>query len=572
MPGVAPVPVGAATKYETEVSGSDIVLARPSEAATGMTLVVGVRTNGTATAADYTCTGFTHRGHAFIPNDAAGRVLSLFTHYISDIATEPSSYTFVNAASTGRRVGVMQAFSGVDPVSPVAGNDPGWNAAGKPTIILNSFAVDSDNNHLLIYAWGNEVISPNATAPTAVPGTQLALAASRATTDATRSVLWLGYEPIAATTAGPESLTWTSSSGESATGFVLRGLVSPPAPTPKFSSVSQFLATKGATAIHRAPAGYTQSSISTLLAASAAGFSAFEMSVGFSQDLQPFLSGYRYLDPLALNDPAGTTLDPWTMSWATISSTYQNTSGPTTEPLALLADALTATVDAGLGVAIVDPKYGFATSSQVSAMLDVCDAHGGPSKILIKFDNETTNTVLVNAAHARGYLAINYWGSDSANLALQQGPWDVLGGLYSAGSTMWNALKSYGKKTWAAIVPDQAALDQAVIDTNADFYMVQSLAISPVGPGAPDPSSYAGKTTTELEAEWLRKVSGATSGTLSDLRKLVYGNSEHAYWAAQSGLSFGTLVDHKYTTMRAATEASGTFTDVSRVYYAQFSQ
>lgn len=570
MPGVAPVPVGAATKYETEVSGSDVILARPPEATTGMTLVAAIRTNGSATAADYACAGFTHRGHPFIPNDAAGRVLSLFTHYISDIATEPASYTFTNAAATGRRVGVMQAFSGVDPTNPVAGNDPGWNAAGKPTIILNSFAVDSDNNHLLIYAWGNEVVSPNASAPTSVPGTQLALAASRSTTDATRSVLWLGYEPIAATTAGPESLTWASSSGESASGFVLRGLASAPVTTPKFTSVSQFLNTKGATAIHRAPAGYTQSCLDTLAKAAAAGFSAFEMSVGFSQDLKPFLSGYRYLDPLALNNPAGTTLDPWTMTWATISSTYQNTSGPTTQPLALLADALAATVDAGLGIAIVDPKYGFATPAQVSAMLDVCDAHGGPSKILIKFDNETTNTVLVNAAHARGYLAINYWGSDTSNLALQQGPWDVLGGLYSAGSTMWNALKSYGKKTWAAIVPDQAALNQAVIDTSADFYMVQSLAVTPVGPSAPDPSTYAGKTLSDLEAAWLRKVSGLTTGTISDLRRAVYTNGEHAYWASRSGLASGSLSDHKLATMKAATGATGTLTDVERIYYAQF--
>jgi hypothetical protein len=569
MTGVAPIPVGTISKYETEVSGSDIIFTRPAAATTGMTLVVGIRTNASNTAADYSCSGFTHRGHPFIPNDAAGRVLSLFTHYISDINAEPATYTFVNATATGRRVGLMQAFSNVDSTNPSAGSDPGWNAAGKPTILLNSFSVDTTDDCLLIYAWGNEVVSPNATAPTAVPGTMLGLAASRATTDATRSVMWMGYEPIAASTAGPESLTWASSSGESAIGFVLRGLSALPPAVPKFSSVAQFLATKGATAIHRAPTGFTQSSIDTLQKASVQGFSAFEMSVGFSSDLKPFLSGFQYLDPLVLN-AATTTLDPLTLTWASISSTYQNISGPTTQPLALLEDALAATVDAGLGIAIVDPKYGFATLARVNAMLDVCDAHGGPSKILIKFDNETTNTVLVTAAHARGYTCINYWGSDTANLAIQQANWDVLGGLYNAGSTMWNALKSYGKKTWAAIVPNQAALDQAVIDTDADFYMVQSLSITPIGPGTPEPSTYSPKTNRDLEIAWLREVSGVTaSASVEDLRQAVYGTSERAYWVAKSGLLVGSLADHKLAAMKADTGATGSLVDVSRVYWAK---
>lgn len=569
MTGVAPIPVGTISKYETEVSGSDIIFTRPAAATTGMTLVVGIRTNASNTASDYSCSGFTHRGHPFIPNDAAGRVLSLFTHYISDINAEPATYTFVNATATGRRVGLMQAFSNVDSANPSAGSDPGWNAAGKPTILLNSFSVDTTDDCLLIYAWGNEVVSPNATAPTAVPGTMLGLASSRATTDATRSVMWMGYEPIAASTAGPESLTWASSSGESAIGFVLRGLSALPPAVPKFSSVAQFLATKGATAIHRAPTGFTQSSIDTLQKASVQGFSAFEMSVGFSSDLKPFLSGFRYLDPLVLN-AATTTLDPLTLTWASISSTYQNISGPTTQPLALLADALAATVDAGLGIAIVDPKYGFATLARVNAMLDVCDAHGGPSKILIKFDNETTNTVLVTAAHARGYTCINYWGSDTANLAIQQANWDVLGGLYNAGSTMWNALKSYGKKTWAAIVPNQAALNQAVIDTDADFYMVQSLSITPIGPGTPEPSTYSPKTNRDLEIAWLREVSGVTaSASVEDLRQAVYGTSERAYWVAKSGLPVGSLADHKLAAMKADTGATGSLADVSRVYWAK---
>lgn len=570
----APIVVGTPTTNFANSSTNNLVLTRPTGTQNGEMLGVLLRSNGSTSPTDFACTGFIRYGYPFVPNDAAGRVLSLQLHPVTDITSEPTTYTFLKSVADTRVDGIMFRISGVDLASPILGNSTGWNAAGAPVVVLNSFSLSEAVAGLLIYGWGAEVTSGNASAPSVTPGTQIGLVATDTLTTVTRTVLWAGSEPITASTAPSKSLTWTgpggTPSGASATGVVLRGLADPPPDVPKFSSVSQFLATKGATAIHRAPAGYTQSSIDTLQKASVQGFSAFEMSVAFSSDLKPFLSGFQYLDPLVLNTPT-TTLDPLTLTWASISSTYQNISGPTTQPLALLEDALIATVDAGLGVALVDPKYGFATLTRVNAMLDVCDAHGGPSKILVKFDNETTNTVLVTAAHARGYLCINYWGSDTANLALQQANWDVLGGLYSAGPTMWAALKSYGKKTWAAIVPNQAALDQAVIDTDADFYMVQSLAITPIGPNEiPDPSAYAGKSNRDLEIAWLRKVSGvAGPASVEDLRQAVYGASEHAYWATQSGLPVGSLVDHKITTMRNDTEATGSLSDVSRVYWAK---
>lgn len=566
--------VGIPTTSFENASSNDLVIVRPVGTANGEMLAVLLRTNGSTSPSDFTCTGFTRYGYPFVPNDATGRVLSLLLHPVTDITSEPASYTFTKTVADSRLDGIMFRIANVDLSDPILGNSTGWNASGIPVVLLNSFSLAEDAPGLLIYGWGAEVLSPNASAPVATPGTAIGLVASDTLTTVTRTVLWAGSEPISAASVPSKSLTWSSATtaAGSATGVVLRSLADPPAPVPPFTSVEEFLSTKGATAIHRAPTGYTQSCIDTLQQASAVGFSAFEMSVAFSSDLQPFLSGFQYLDPLVLNT-ATTTLDPLTMTWASISSTYQNISGPSPQPLALLADALIATVDAGLGIALVDPKYGFATLARVNAMLDICDAHGGPSKILIKFDNETTNTVLTTAAHARGYKTINYWGADTANLAIQQGSWDVLGGLYSAGSTMWNALKSYGKPTWAAIVPNQAALDQAVIDTNADFYMVQSLSIAPVGPSEiPDPATYAGLTNRDLEIQWLRKESAVTGpATVSDLRKAVYGASEHAYWAARSGLAVpSSLTDHKITTMRADIgQSDDSLADVSRVYWAK---
>lgn len=77
-------------------------------------------------------------------------------------------------------------------------------------------------------------------------------------------------------------------------------------------------------------------------------------------------------------------------------------------------------------------------------------------------------------------------------------------------------------------------------------------------------------SSADLEIAWLRKVTANTGpATKSDLRKQVYGDSEHAYWAARSGLPYGSLVDHKLAAMKLDTGATGTITDVSRAYWAK---
>lgn len=86
----------------------------------------------------------------------------------------------------------------------------------------------------------------------------------------------------------------------------------------------------------------------------------------------------------------------------------------------------------------------------------------------------------------------------------------------------------------------------------------------------PDPATYALLSLTDLEVRWLRQESGITGpASLSDLRMAVYGENERAYWAASSGLSYGSLADHKYAAMKAATGATeGSLADVSRIFFA----
>lgn len=223
----APVIVGTPTTFASATSGSTIVLDVPT---VGVTLqdgdVVGaaLRTMGSTSPSDFTCAGFTRRGYAFVPNDGAGRVTGLYLHPVTNAASEPGSFTFSKTVADARRVGAMFIIRGVDLSNMIAGNSVGWDATPTPRIQLNSFAVDTSSAALLLYAWGNEVTSPNATAPTIIPGTEIALVPSSSGTGATRSVVWVGWESISATSTGNKNLTWTNVNGPAATGVVLRGL------------------------------------------------------------------------------------------------------------------------------------------------------------------------------------------------------------------------------------------------------------------------------------------------------------------------------------------------------------
>lgn len=221
---VAPEVVGTATTFASATSGATIVLDKPTGLIDGDMLVAALRTMGSTSPSDFALSGWTRRGYAFVPNDSAGRVTGLYTHPVSSAASEPATYTFTKSVADARRVGAMFIVRGVDLANPVAGNSVGWDATPTPRIQLNSFAVDTTDAALLLYAWGNEVTSPNATAPTIIPGTEIALVPSSSGTGATRSVVWVGWEPIAASSTGNKNLTWTNVNGPAATGVVLRGL------------------------------------------------------------------------------------------------------------------------------------------------------------------------------------------------------------------------------------------------------------------------------------------------------------------------------------------------------------
>lgn len=229
---VAPQIIGGATTAAGATSSQTITLARPSGLQAGDVLVAVLRTNGSSSPSDFALAGWTRRGFAFVPNDPAGRVLGLFTHQVTDVASEPASYTFAKSVADSRWVGAMFILRGVDLVSPVTGAAAGFTATSSPTIATHAFNTDTSDKQLIVYAWGAEIVSPAATEPVTPPAgsAQVALVPSSAGTSATRTTLWVGVEVVAATSVPAKTLTWASAAGPSALAVAFRGseAVTPP--------------------------------------------------------------------------------------------------------------------------------------------------------------------------------------------------------------------------------------------------------------------------------------------------------------------------------------------------------
>jgi hypothetical protein len=524
------------------VAAATLTVPRPAATLqNGDLLILAARCGSSVQTTDYARAGWSRKAYVFAGSSAGNRVTGFYSHFVTDATSEPSSYVFDLVGNAfARQAGIIILIrAGVGAVPFTSEPATNFGGAGTPsgtTVTLDTFTAPAAS--LLLFAMANELVTPNATATWTPPAGSTIVATrghltNQSDTSGTRSIIGVASQTFAAGgTAGGGTITVPAASSLVSMGLSIAGseqAVTPPA-VRRFSSVAQLLATKGATVIHRAPTGFAESTKDTAQRASDAGFSAFEFSCGWSSDLVPFGNGYQYLDPLALGNGAGTTLDSTTMTWATISGTYQvigGSNGP--KPFYRLVDFLTDFVDSGKGIALVDPKFGFDTVSKIDTMLDICDAHGGPSKIIIKFDTGTPSTNLTSRAHARGYLCMNWWNLDTTALAAQQANWDILGMAYNGGGAVWTAVKSYGKKTWAAIVPNAAALAQAITDTSADFYMVKDfVGITPVGPTA------SGVSTKDLERSYLLSISTAPNeNNLStpDLRFLVYGGRQTPYAA-----------------------------------------
>ncbi len=161
--------------------------------------------------------------------------------------------------------------------------------------------------------------------------------------------------------------------------------------------------------------------------------------------------GVAYLDRMSLGVADGKTLDPRTMTWATLSSSYDQgsywtqraTSSPR-RPYLLLSDFLTTYPT--VGPILLDPKT--IPAAYYSGILDVMDANGGPSRFVAKY--YCTGTAWAAAAHARGYLTWGFFyaaeiAAGTTNLDTLAPSWDWLGLDIGGATAQWTQMLAKGK-------------------------------------------------------------------------------------------------------------------------------
>lgn len=456
---------------------------------------------------------------------ASDRFLGTFYKLITNVATEPTSYTFTGIAGGGSsrieaHIGIVR---GADPANLNVGGSRFQNTATLPATSSTGIP------YTVIAIAGAEFTAGNSPVPNAVSGYTSLLTSQTAggttpvvvpNTDTTnsRTGLTTVYKKVesGSTTVDSIAFTWPGTATDPKTAsWVVRGLAEAPpigvpvklgtgaaarlsyldstgtrkAPTsvsiwlPGFASPASTESKNGATIAHRGGSlNWPEFSQIAYDKSVRRGYGLLEFSCGWTSDLVPFGLGDQYLDTAA-----GVTgnVDPTTMTWATLSATYQNKLRPVAsgvfQPFYRLVDFLDKYTDTH--TVAVDPKFGAGDVPKISRMLDICDAHGGPSKIVIKFDSPITGSDLVVAAKTRGYTTMNYWGTEVEKLtpAYHTDKWDWIGVRYDADTTMYNTALAIGKPVWAAVIPDQTGYNTAV-SRGARLMMCSNVAgITPVG-------------------------------------------------------------------------------------------
>lgn len=489
MARATPTIVGFAVSGAT--SGNSISFAKSAlpTLVAGDYLVAALRGSTSTTSSDYTATGFARLSEA-ITVASGGRLVGCYGHVVTTATAEPATYTFTYTGTSGRQSGVLLVVRDVDTTAPVSGATPitpnYWSGAAFATSV----------GSLILACAANEVVSPNAAEPTTVDPdySPVALASSSTGTGATRTVIWVGSRTADSTTApSAQSTTWASTSALAYWSISLQGVdrtqqTGVPIRTgsgaaarltvltagnaranpaharmylPGFKTVTAALAKQGATMGHRGASltpGLAEMSERSYDYSVMRGYGILEFSTNRTSD-----GVWVGVHDASINRTSETTGLPNVQAMTRAQIAAQSNSlnnGGITQPyydLIPFLDKYTRT-----HVVMVDPK---ASVSQVSEFLNLCDAHGGPTKIIVKFTgNSSGGAALSDAAIARGYQTWGYfYETDIGNgFETYASRWTILGMNWDASQSAWDAVKSYGKLVVGHVCASPAAYAAAI--------------------------------------------------------------------------------------------------------------
>lgn len=500
----APFVVGSPTTFigTTGTGTVTFSIPRPAGIFNGDYVVVFVRNQSSVVPTEPTCTGFTHLGTAFLPNNASFRVNSYYGHGVTDASSEPASYDFsiTTTSGSGRCVAIAFIVRGVDLTNPLSGffDSYGGNAVtgGRE---VGSYAV-ADVPVLALFAAGSEFSANNDHVPLTYPAgyTEVGQAVSSVNVTVSRTFAWVGAQEIAASPTAAVSMTWGAPASSAAQGIALRGGVDPPDPsgvgfpehdgngaetrlyytsvdgprTPSdvipvrrgFDTVADMLATPGFTWAHRGgSASYPEMSLFAYTQSVVRGYGVFEVSLARTSDGVWF--GLH--DQTTDRTSGGTYGNASAQTWAQIQA-QQNIIGPGgPQPYMRWEEIVAAYGETHIFV--IDPKY--TLGSYRTEFLNMVSNDLNTNRVIIKYTGPGSNaTALSTAAQALGFQTWGYFYAEDASAAqggngnLQTwGPfWTLIGMAYGASQAIWDEAIALGKPVIGHIAPDQAAYNTAM--------------------------------------------------------------------------------------------------------------
>ncbi|MFF3029159.1 glycerophosphodiester phosphodiesterase [Microbacterium sp. NPDC057944] len=444
----------------TSTAVNSFSISKPVDLVDGQVLLLFATDQESSTAVSWTVpAGFTLFSAPSAGPSSTRRYGGMWWKSVSDAAAEPASYTVQNSAS--RKVGMLIPWT---PDAPGTLEGVGYGTFGGDTVAAATASFNgrtlSKGPAISFAAFAAECTAGISHAPTTPPVgyTMLGNAQNTLNTSTTgsRTALWVGYRVEDDTTADGASATFTGASSTRVyTGSLTGGATVPVTYPAGFSSVTAMLATPGATWAHRGgSANWPEMSAYAYEQAVLAGYGALEVSAQRTSD--GVLVCLHDSSPNRTSQTTGLP-DVSAMTWAQLQG-YQNTlnSAGTPRPYMRLVDFLDRWTPTH--VVIVDNK----TNTNQTEFLDLLDAHGGPSKIVVKAYGVGTGGGIASSAAARGYQTWGYfYEADAALLTANQGSWSILGMEYAAAAGTWASILSFGKPVVGHIAASQANYNTA---------------------------------------------------------------------------------------------------------------
>ncbi len=496
----SPVVVGVSTSFIGDTT-TGFTITRPSGAASNDYVIVAIRGQSSTATVGPASNGFTRLGPAFVANSTS-RVNGFYGKPITDVTTEPASYSFTFTTGTGNTRFVAIAFlvRGVDLVNPLDGYFDNYSG----TALSTGRQVDSytlaTSPALAIFMGASEFASPNDHVPLTLPAGYAPVASAVTTTNlsSSRTYLWIGSK-VESTSVAAASITWNVAAGPAAEGIALRS-ASAVAPDPAgagytvangsgvavkmyhvtasgartpsnvlpmrrgFNTVAQSLAKHGFTWAHRGgSSNYPEMSLHGYTQSVARGYGVLEVSLARTSDGVWF--GLH--DQTTDRTSGGTYGNASSQTWAQVQA-QQNIAGPGAPQPYMRWEQIVAAYGA-THVFVVDPKY--ALGSFRTEFLTMVNRDMGPTRAIIKYSGGGSGAAaLSTAAQALGFQTWGFFyaGDASAaqggNGAMQTwGPsWTIIGMEYGASQAVWDEALALGKPVVGHIAPSQAAYDMAM--------------------------------------------------------------------------------------------------------------